>query len=143
VAAAEDPVLPIRAGVDDATARQFLLHLHKNFTRNDGFVAVFHVILRHKAVVLDTLFGEEVYGVGFLQKGVADVFFIPKNCADVAGMPPFPTRAIQNTVRLMHGSYNWTATANYNEETLATALDREFVKKFADEFMRMYAEKRR
>jgi hypothetical protein len=40
----------------------------------------------------------------------------------------------------MHGSYNWTATANYNEETLATALDREFVKKFADEFMRMYAE---
>jgi len=43
---------------------------------------------------------------------------------------------------VMHGSYNWTATANYNEETLATALDREFVKKFADEFMRMYAENR-
>jgi phosphatidylserine/phosphatidylglycerophosphate/cardiolipin synthase-like enzyme len=41
---------------------------------------------------------------------------------------------------VMHGSYNWTATANYNEETLATALDREFVKKFADEFIRMYAE---
>lgn len=41
---------------------------------------------------------------------------------------------------VMHGSYNWTPTANYNEETLATALDREFVKKFADEFMRMYAE---
>lgn len=41
---------------------------------------------------------------------------------------------------VMHGSYNWTATANYNEETLATALDREFVKKFADEFMRMFIE---
>lgn len=41
---------------------------------------------------------------------------------------------------VMHGSYNWTPTANHNEETLATALDREFVKKFADEFMRMYAE---
>lgn len=41
---------------------------------------------------------------------------------------------------VMHGSYNWTPTANYNEETLATALDREFVKKFADEFMRIYAE---
>ena len=39
---------------------------------------------------------------------------------------------------VMHGSYNWTPTANYNEETLATALDREFVKKFADEFMRMF-----
>lgn len=41
---------------------------------------------------------------------------------------------------VMHGSYNWTPTANYNEETLATALDREFVKKFADEFMRMFNE---
>lgn len=39
---------------------------------------------------------------------------------------------------VMHGSYNWTPTADYNEETLATALDREFVKKFADEFMRMW-----
>jgi len=41
---------------------------------------------------------------------------------------------------VMHGSYNWTPTANNNEETLATALDREFVKKFADESMRMYIE---
>ena len=39
---------------------------------------------------------------------------------------------------VMHGSYNWTPTAVYNEETLATALDKEFVKKFADEFMRMW-----
>nr|WP_315022152.1 phospholipase D-like domain-containing protein [uncultured Aminipila sp.] len=41
---------------------------------------------------------------------------------------------------VMHGSYNWTASANYNGETWATAIDREFVKKFADEFMRMYVE---
>lgn len=39
---------------------------------------------------------------------------------------------------VMHGSYNWTPTANYNEETLATAIDKSFVCKFADEFMRMY-----
>lgn len=43
---------------------------------------------------------------------------------------------------VMHGSYNWTPTANFNEETLATALDKEFVKKFADEFMRMWVEHR-
>ncbi len=41
---------------------------------------------------------------------------------------------------VMHGSYNWTTTADYNEETLATAVDKEFVKKFADEFMRLYQE---
>lgn len=40
----------------------------------------------------------------------------------------------------MHGSYNWTKTANFNDETLATALDRDFVKKFADEFIRLYGE---
>jgi len=39
---------------------------------------------------------------------------------------------------VMHGSYNWTKTANENDETLATALDRDFVKKFADEFISLY-----
>lgn len=41
---------------------------------------------------------------------------------------------------VMHGSYNWSKSAPYNDETLATALDRDFVKKFADEFMRLYTE---
>ena len=43
---------------------------------------------------------------------------------------------------VMHGSYNWTKTANFNDETLATALDRDFVKKFADEFIRLYGKGR-
>lgn len=41
---------------------------------------------------------------------------------------------------VMHGSYNWSRSAEYNDETLATALDRDFVKKFADEFMNLYKE---
>lgn len=41
---------------------------------------------------------------------------------------------------VMHGSYNWSKNARNNDETLATALDRDFVKKFADEFMRLYNE---
>lgn len=41
---------------------------------------------------------------------------------------------------VMHGSYNWTPTANNNDETLATALDHEFVFKFAQEFMNLYME---
>jgi len=43
---------------------------------------------------------------------------------------------------VMHGSYNWTPTANNNNETLATALDHDLVAKFASEFMLMYNEKR-
>ena len=39
---------------------------------------------------------------------------------------------------VMHGSYNWTPTANKNAETLATALDHELVTKFAKEFMELY-----
>ena len=38
----------------------------------------------------------------------------------------------------MHGSYNWTPTANYNEETLSIALDCELVTKFAKEFIELY-----
>lgn len=41
---------------------------------------------------------------------------------------------------VMHGSYNWTPTANNNDETLATALDHDLVAKFATEFMLMYNE---
>jgi len=41
---------------------------------------------------------------------------------------------------VMHGTYNWSRNAEGNDETLATALDRDFVKKFADEFMRLYIE---
>ena len=37
-----------------------------------------------------------------------------------------------------HGSYNWSRNAMSNNETLATALDKDFVKKFADEFMFLY-----
>ena len=39
---------------------------------------------------------------------------------------------------VMHGSYNWSKNARNNDETLETALDRDLVKKFADEFMRLY-----
>lgn len=34
-------------------------------------------------------------------------------------------------------SYNWISTANYNEDTLATALDHEFVAKFTPQFMEL------
>lgn len=43
---------------------------------------------------------------------------------------------------VMHGSYNWSKNAQYNDETLATALDRDFVYKFTDEFKRLYVQYR-
>lgn len=39
---------------------------------------------------------------------------------------------------VMHGSYNWTPTANFNHETLATAIDHELVSKFAESFIKLY-----
>lgn len=41
---------------------------------------------------------------------------------------------------VMHGSFNWSKNANYNDETLATALDRDFARKFSDEFIKLYNE---
>ncbi|AZR76744.1 phospholipase D-like domain-containing protein [Bacillus thuringiensis] len=41
---------------------------------------------------------------------------------------------------VMHGSYNWSKNARNNDETWATALDRDFVRKFVDEFLRLYVE---
>ena len=39
---------------------------------------------------------------------------------------------------VMHGSYNWSKNAEGNEETLSTALDRDFVCKFLDQFITLY-----
>ena len=51
-----------------------------------------------------------------------------------------PHSGVWGTNRIMHGSYNWTKAANYNGETLVTTVDRNLVKKFADEFMKIYNE---
>lgn len=42
---------------------------------------------------------------------------------------------------VMHGSYNWSKNARNNDETWATALDRDFVSKFADEFIKLFVNK--
>ncbi len=56
VIAAEGSGLSDGAGVDNAASDKFLLHLHENFTRDNGFMTVFHVILRNDTVVLNSLF---------------------------------------------------------------------------------------
>jgi phosphatidylserine/phosphatidylglycerophosphate/cardiolipin synthase-like enzyme len=38
---------------------------------------------------------------------------------------------------VLHGSYNWTNKAQYNNETLDVELNRENAEKFADEFMKL------
>lgn len=42
---------------------------------------------------------------------------------------------------VMHGSYNWTFTANYNEDTLSNEMDHELVAKFVTQFMEIYNKK--
>ena len=71
--AAEGPFLPARAGVDNSAADKFFLHLHKNFTRDDGFMAVLYIVLRNNTVVLNPLFCKKINRVGFLQERISDV----------------------------------------------------------------------
>lgn len=61
---AVSPLFTIWTGVDNPPSNQFLLDLHENFTRDDGLMAIFHVVLGDKAVVLDSFLCEEVHGVG-------------------------------------------------------------------------------
>ena len=86
VVAAESSVFPIRAGVDNSAADKLLLHLHENFTRDDGFMAVFNIVLWNKAVIFNPLFRKEVNGIGFLQQSITDVFLISQNL--VYDLPP-------------------------------------------------------
>ncbi len=44
---------------------------------------------------------------------------------------------------VMHGSFNWSKNARHNDETLATALDKDFIRKLSDEFNNLYQENKK
>lgn len=64
------------AGVNHASADQFLLHQQEDVLRNNRFMVALHVVLRDGAIVLDALFCQKICGVGLLQKRVTDVLLI-------------------------------------------------------------------
>ena len=98
--AAEGPFLPARAGVDNSAADKFFLHLHKNFTRDDGFMAVLYIVLRNNTVVLNPLFCKKINRVGFLQERISDVLFVSQNIINVTGVPVLIACTVQDTVGL-------------------------------------------
>nr|WP_320415688.1 hypothetical protein [Candidatus Contubernalis alkalaceticus] len=51
VVAAETAFFAVLAEMDTPPPDQFFLYLHENFTRDDSFMAVFHIILWNKTVV--------------------------------------------------------------------------------------------
>lgn len=38
---------------------------------------------------------------------------------------------------VIHGSYNWSKSANWNNETISVSENREIAEKFADEFIKL------
>lgn len=72
----------IGAGMNHSPAYQFFLHLHEDFLCYNRFMVAFHIVLRDSTVVLDSGFAEEVGGVGLLQQGITNVFFVPQNLVD-------------------------------------------------------------
>lgn len=98
--AAEAALVSILAGMNAATSDQLFLHLHENLAWDDSLMAVFHIVLRNEAVVFDSLFREEINGIGFLQKGVADVLLVAKNRVNVTCMPFFLSGSIQDAICL-------------------------------------------
>lgn len=95
---AEGPVLTVRDGVDDGAADKFLLHLHEDFTRDNGHKAILYIILRYNAVVLCSCLCKEVGGVGFLQQVIGNILFISLNLIDITGMPFFIPSTIKNVI---------------------------------------------
>lgn len=68
--AAVAALLTIGAGLDHSSADQFFLNLQVDFLRNNGFVVIFHIVLRHESVVLNSGFIQKIGGVGLLEADV-------------------------------------------------------------------------
>ena len=77
---------------------KFRLYLHKEILRNNSLMIVLHIVLGHRAIVLDPLLGKEVGGIGLLQQGVSDVLFISQNLVDCARVPFFFSCTGENAV---------------------------------------------
>ena len=63
-------------------------------------MVTFYIVLRDETVVLDSGFVQKVSCVGFLEQGIADVFFVSENFVDGACVPPFSSCTGKNTVTL-------------------------------------------
>ena len=96
--------LSVIAQVHRTSLGKFLLHQQEDVFRNNRFVIALYVILRNGAIVLDPLLCQEVCGIGFLEQGVADVFFVSQDFADCACVPFGFASAGEYTVCFKTGS---------------------------------------
>lgn len=88
VVAGVDALLAVRPSVNLPASHKLRLHLHEDFLRNDGFIVIFHIVLRQGTGVAYAFLGEKVRGYGFLKQGVAHVFLVSENFVD-GGVVPF------------------------------------------------------
>lgn len=96
--AAVTSLFVVGAGFAHSSTDKLFLDLRVDILWNNRFVIAFHIVLGHDAIILDSGLIEEVRGVCFLEKSVADVFLVSENFIDGAGMPFRVTCSGENTV---------------------------------------------
>ncbi len=102
---AETVLSPIRADLYKPAAHKFVLHTHKNLFRNNCFVVVLNVVLRHYSVVLYAPFGKIIHCVGLLKKRIAHILFVAQYLCYRACVPTRIPRAGEYSVTLQPGGY--------------------------------------
>lgn len=99
ILAAINTFLSVLTAAEIGSSHHLFLHLHIKIAGNNGFVAVFYIILWHQAIIWNTLFLQEIHRVGLLKKGISNIFFVFEDFLQ-GFCPPFlfpGTR--QNTIR--------------------------------------------
>lgn len=103
VIAAVASFLAVGAGFYHSPADKFFLYLQVNVLWDNGFVVAFYIVLRNKTVIFNSGFVQKVGGVGLLDQGITDVFFVPENFVDGACVPLFSSGTGKNTITLQAG----------------------------------------
>lgn len=70
-----------------AATGKFPLHHVENLRLDDGFMVARHIILGDFPFVYFLFLGEKIRGVGFLEQGIAFVFFVGQHPLDRAEIP--------------------------------------------------------
>ena len=100
---AEAVLSSVGADLYKPAANKFVLHTHEDFFRDNRFVVVLDIVLRHDSVVLYALFGKIIHRVCLLQKRITHILFVAQYLCNRACVPTWISRAGKYSVTLQAG----------------------------------------
>lgn len=93
----------------------FFLYPVEDLRADDGFVVIFHIVLRHFPFIRFRFFGQEVDGEPLLQQGIALVFSFVRMLSTVPGYQRFFLAGVSSPLEVSSLAMEWKVYPSRNK----------------------------